>query len=517
LRYDKLHAFDTTGREIEARMKLAGDQIRIEVADEGAIYPVTIDPTLTQQQKLEASDAGESDNFGSSVAISGDTVVIGSPLDDGAAGVDQGSAYVFVRSGAVWSQQQKLEASDASARDFFGNSVAISGDTVVVGAPLDDAVGDEGQGSAYVFVRNGGVWSQQQKLEASDAGIADLFGQAVAISGDTVVVGAPFDDGAGGFGFDQGSAYVFVRSGGVWSQQQKLEASDPGERDNFAFQSVAISGDTVVIGAWVDDGAAGADQGSAYVFVRSGGVWSQQQKLEASDAGAGDGFGLPVVIRGDTVVISAVFDDGPAGADQGSAYVFVRSGGVWSQQQKLEASDAGAGALFGSSIAIIGETVVVGVVFDDGAAGADQGSAYVFAPPANQPPNCGGAFPSVVTIWPPNHDMVDVTIEGVTDPDGDPVTINIDQIKQNEPTDGTGDGHTCPDGAGIGTSTAQVRAERSAQGNGRVYTIYFTASDGAGGSCQGSVTVCAPKSRIGSCTNGRANFDSTQCGTSLAR
>jgi predicted amidohydrolase len=573
--YNSLSAAVTAARyQIEARMKLAGDQVRIEVSDEGAIYPVTIDPTLTQQQKLEPSDAGESDNFGSSVAISGDTVVIGSPLDDGAAGIDQGSAYVFVRSGGVWSQQQKLEASDASVRDFFGNSVAISGDTVVVGAPLDDAVGDEGQGSAYVFVRNGGVWSQQQKLEASDAGIADLFGQAVAISEETVVVGAPFDDGAGGFGFDQGSAYVFVRSGGIWSQQQKLEASDAGERDNFAFQSVAINGDTVVIGADFDDGAAGAEQGSAYVFVRSGGVWSQQQKLEASDAsandrfglavaisgdtivvgafgdtgaagaeqgsayvfvrsgavwsqqqkleasdaGAGDFLGLSAAISGDTVVVGAVFDDGAAGADQGSAYVFARSGGVWSQQQKLEASDAGAGAFFANSVAISGDTVVVGAVFDDGAAGPDQGSAYVFSPPlTNQPPNCGGAFTSVVTIWPPNHDMVSVTIQGVTDPDGDPVTINIDQIKQDEPTDGTGDGHTCPDGAGIGTSTAQVRAERSAKGNGRVYTIYFTASDGAGGSCQGSVTVCAPNSRNGSCTNGGANFDSTQCDTSLNR
>jgi hypothetical protein len=121
----------------------------------------------------------------------------------------------------------------------------------------------------------------------------------------------------------------------------------------------------------------------------------------------------------------------------------------------------------------------------------------------------------VVTIWPPHHDMVDVTIEGVTDPDGDPVTINIDQIKQDEPTDGTGDGHTWPDGAGIGTSTAQVRAERSAQGDGRVYTIYFTASDGKGGSCQGSVTVCVPKSIKGSCTNGGAIYDSTQCDTSF--
>ena len=346
LRYDKLHAFDATGREIEARMKLAGDQVRIEVADEGAIYPVTIDPTLTQQQKLEASDAVAGDLFGALVAISGETVVIAAQGDDGAAGADQGSVYVFVRSGGVWSQQQKLEASDAAPVDVFGSSVAISGETVVVGAPFDDGAMGADQGSAYVFVRSGGVWSQRQKLEASDAAVADNFGGEVAISGGTVVVGAPLDDGAAGF---------------------------------------------------------------------------------------------------------------------------------------------------------------------------NQGSAYVFAPPANQPPNCGGAFPSVDTIWPPNHDMVKVTIQGVTDPDGDPVTITIDQIKQDEPTDGTGDGHTCPDGAGIGTSTAQVRAERSAQGNGRVYTIFFTASDGAGGSCQGSVTVCAPKSRIGSCTNGRANFDSTQCGTSLAR
>src|SRR5262245_51585836 len=143
-----------------------------------------------------------------------------------------------------------------------------------------------------------------------------------------------------------------------------------------------------------------------------------------------------------------------------------------------------------------------------------QGSAYVFAP-SNQPPDCSGAFPSVTTIWPPNHDMINVTIQGVTDPDGDPVTINIDQIEHDEPTDGTGDGHTCPDGAGIGTSIAQVRAERGAQGDGRVYTIYFTASDGNGGRCQGSVTVCAPKSSNGSCTNGGAIYNSTQCDTSL--
>ena len=147
---------------------------------------------------------------------------------------------------------------------------------------------------------------------------------------------------------------------------------------------------------------------------------------------------------------------------------------------------------------------------------SSSGSAYVFAP-TNQPPNCSGATPSISTIWPPNHKMINVTIQGVTDPDGDPVTINIDKIKQDEPTDGLGDGHTCPDAAGIGTSTAQLRAERSSSlgGNGRVYTIYFTASDGQGGYCQGSVTVGVPRSSNRSFVNDGANFDSTQCDFTL--
>jgi FG-GAP repeat len=555
LRYEKLHAFDATGRGLEARMRLAGDEVKLEVQDEGAIYPLTIDPTFTQQQKLEASDAAAGDHFGASVAITGETVVVGARDDDGAAGSDQGSAYVFVRSGVVWNQQQKLEASDAGAGDQFGFSVAITGETVVVGARFDDGAAGSDQGSAYVFVRSGGVWSQQQKLEASDAAAFDNLGDSVGISGETVVVGASQDDGAAGSA--QGSAYVFVRSAGVWSQQQKLEASDAAVVDQFGF-SVGISGETVVVGALADDGAAGSNQGSAYVFVRSGGVWSQQQKLEASDAAADDVFGASVGISGETVVVGALADDGAAGSNQGSAYVFVRSGGVWSQQQKLEASDAGAGDQFGFSVRISGETFVVGAPQDDSAQGSayvfvrsggvwsqqqkleasdaaandnfgasvgiggetvvvgalgdgdSQGSTYVFAP-ANQPPDCSGAFPSVATIWPPNHQFVNVNIQGVTDPDGDPVTITIDQIKQDEPTDGTGDGHTCPDGRGIGTSTAQIRAERSAQGNGRVYTIFFTASDGNGGTCQGSVTVCVPRTNNGTCTNGGANFDSTDC------
>jgi drug/metabolite transporter superfamily protein YnfA len=342
-------------------LKQTGLYHSLAAALTAARYQMTTDTTLTQQQKLEALDAARDDRFGESVAISGETVVVGAPFDNGAGGEDQGSAYVFVRSGGVWSQQQKLEASDPAAFDIFGNSVAISGETIVVGAPFDDGAVGNTQGSAYVFVRSGGVWSQQQKLETADAP-GGQFGASVAISGEAIVAGAPSDGPAG-------SAYIFVRSDGTWSQQQKLEVSDATAFANFG-ASVAISGETVVVGAHTDDGAAGSNQGAAYVFVRSGGVWSQQQKLEASDAAALERFGFSVAISGETIVVGAFLDNGAAGDGQGSAYVFERSDGVWSQQQKLEASDAAAFDHFGNSVAINGMTIVVGA--------EDNDSAYIF-------------------------------------------------------------------------------------------------------------------------------------------
>jgi FG-GAP repeat/HYR domain len=379
LRYDHLVVKDGAGRKLEARMAAPEEkgEVWLEVNDRDAVWPVTIDPTFIQQQKLEASDATIGDLFGWSVAISGDTVVVGVPFDDGAAGSDQGSAYVFVRSsGGGWTQQQKLEASDGAADDLFGGSVAISGDTVVVGAQGDAGAAGLQLGSAYVFVRSGAVWSEQQKLEASDAAQFDGFGISVAIGGETVVVGAI--NGAGAAGNDQGSAYVFVRSGAVWTLQQKLEASDAvAVPETWFGESVAINGDTIVVGAPEYDGAAGFGQGAAYVFVRSGGVWTQQQQLLASDAAPNDWFGDSVAISGDTIAVGASLDSGAAGSDQGSAYVFVRSGVVWSEQQKLEASDAAANDRFGESVAISGDTVVAGLSNKAGAAGNGQGAAYV--------------------------------------------------------------------------------------------------------------------------------------------
>jgi len=325
---------------------------------------------LGQQAKLTASDGGASDRFGGSVAISGDTAVVGSYTDDVGANTNQGSAYVYARSGTVWTEQANLTARFGATEDYFGTSVAISGDTAVVGAQGDD-VAETDQGSAYVFTRSGTVWTQQAKLTASDGAAFDYFGFSVALSGDTVVVGSHNDDV--GANTDQGSAYVFTRSGTVWTQQAKLTARFGAASDLLGY-SVGLSGDTAVVGAYGADVDPSPNQGSAYLFTRSGTVWTQQAKLTANDGVANDFFGFSVALNGDTVLVSAVGTN----TYQGSAYLFMRSGTVWAQQAKLTASDGAAWDEFGSTVALSGNTAVVGARLDDTGTNTDQGSAYLF-------------------------------------------------------------------------------------------------------------------------------------------
>src|SRR5436190_15792456 len=309
---------------------------------------------VTQQAKLIAGDGAGSDTFGREVAVSGDTVVVGADLHNVGSNSDQGSAYVFVRSGATWTQQQKLTASDGAAGDFFGISVAISGDTIIVGA-FGHGFGSNtsDQGAAYVFVRVGATWTQQRKLAANDGTASDRFGGSVAINGETAVVGAELDD----------SAYVYLRDGTTWTQQQKLTASDGVAFDSFGV-CVAISGETIVVGAWNDDVGANPKQGSAYVFVRSLTTWTQQQKLTAGDGAPSDLVGETGAISAETIGVGAPLDNVGANSDQGSAYVFVRSGTTWAQQQKLTASDGAPDDEFGT-VAISGDSVVAGALADD--------------------------------------------------------------------------------------------------------------------------------------------------------
>jgi hypothetical protein len=280
-------------------------------------------------KKLTASDGAPGDAFGIWVALDGDTVVVGAYRDDDH-GTDSGAAYVFDRDegGAdQWGQVAKLTAADGATLDWFGVRVSISGDTVVVGAPTDDDLGSE-SGSAYVFGRNHGgadQWGQVRKLTASDGALEDRFGYAVAISGDDLVVGAYQDDDQG---TDSGAAYLFDRNAGgadSWGQVEKLLASDGAAGDYFG-NAVAIAGDVVVVGANLDDDH-GTDSGAAYVFGRNqGGAsdWGQVAKITAADGAAGDYLGVPASASGDDIALGARLDD-DCGTDSGSAYVFVRN------------------------------------------------------------------------------------------------------------------------------------------------------------------------------------------------
>ena len=323
--------------------------------------------TELELAKLTASDPAADEWFGYSVSVSGDTAVVGAYGKDD----DHGAAYIFVYSGESWSQQAKLTASDRMPTDWFGYAVAISGDTAVIGAIGDDDNGTE-SGAAYVFGRSGGSWTELAKLTASDPAPNDRFGHAVAVSGHTAIIGVPKDADSGA---ESGSAYIFVGDGASWAEQAKLTANDAAEGDLFGL-AVSISGETAVVGAYGDDDD-GVDSGSAYVFVRSGTNWSQQAKLTASDAIVQQTFGTSVAVSGDTAVIGAPLDDA-GGIFSGAAYVFVRSGTSWSEQAKLTASGASPSAWFGRAVAISGDKIIVGAILEDTDSPHSSGAAYLF-------------------------------------------------------------------------------------------------------------------------------------------
>jgi hypothetical protein len=332
------------------------------------------DTQLIRAYKLGASDGDYYDNFGYSIDIDGSTAVMGAPQDDVGGAVDAGSVYVYVRSGLAWVEQAKLVAPDGAADDRFGHAVAVSGDTVVVGAPRADVSGHTNQGAVYVFTRNAGLWTQTAKLVSADGGAGDDFGITVAIDADTAVVGAMNHNV--GPNTDQGAAYVFHRSSGMWSQQGKLTAADGDEHDAFG-NSVAVAGDLAVVGAAGDD-VAMFDEGSVHVFARSGSVWTRHSMLLAGDLAVYDGFGSSVALYGSTIIAGAPGDDIGFNTDQGSAYAFVLVGGLWIQQEKLVAFDGGADDRFGASVAIDGDTAVIGAPEDDVMTQYNQGSVYAW-------------------------------------------------------------------------------------------------------------------------------------------
>jgi hypothetical protein len=403
-------------------------------SDAGAayVYVLNTNGTYSQQQELTASDEAAGDAFGSSAGTYGALLAVGAPHHNSSAG----AAYVFARSGTVWSQQAELTASDAATGDEFGYSVALSKTVVAVGAPDKNS----GTGAAYVFTQSGTAWPQETELTASDGAPGDHFGDSVGASAGNaaVVVGAPennSDTGAGyafavptqqaeptasdgaagddlgtsvgffgttavvgapGHNSGTGAVYVFIRSGDTWTQKAELTASDGGAGDRFG-TSLAIYGANVVIGAPDKN----SDTGAVYVFNGSGSTWTQKAELTSSDAAAGDYFGWAVGIHGSTVVVGAPDKN----SNTGAAYVFVLTGGIWSQQAKLTASDGAANNYFGESVATSGTITAVGAPSRNSSTGAT----YVFVQSGTTWPQtkeltasdgvAGDSFGWAVAIW----------------------------------------------------------------------------------------------------------------------
>ena len=367
------NVFTVTPGTIDATFNLtftASDGINIDTSVSS--FTLTF-AAWVEQAKIVSSDLEVGDQFGGNFAIDGDTVVVGAYDEDSGAN-RAGAAYIFTRSGSTWTQQAKLQASDLQDADIFGKSVAISGNTVVVGAPFEDVSSTITQtGAAYIFTRSGTTWTQQAKITSSDRDFLDQFGNSVAIDGNIIVVGAPGDSNAAGQ--SGGAAYIFTGGGSTWTQQAKITASDPQQYDNFG-SSVAISGSTIVVGAPYED-TGGDAAGAVYVFLYFGGSsWQQQAKIQSFDVLSGDSFGASVDIEGDTMIVGA------PGADSfyvncGAAYIYTRSGSTWTYQRKLVGSNRAENDNFGGAVGISGNTVVVGASGRD-TGFTNAGAGYIF-------------------------------------------------------------------------------------------------------------------------------------------
>jgi hypothetical protein len=331
--------------------------IEIQTCDSEYILSNSGTDDWTQQAKLIASDGEINDKFGISVSINGDYAFVGAFTDDGS----KGSVYVYKSDGSSWNQIEKLTSSDLDYRDYFGDCVSVDGDYAIIGAPGNDDNGDS-SGSAYIFKRDGPNWFQQEKLLPSDGVAGDLFGVSVSISGDYVIIGAEGTD------IDTGSAYIFKRYGSDWIEQDKITASDGSEDDEFGV-SVSLDGDYAVIGAHYYN----SNMGSAYIFKRYGSDWIQQAQLLALDGENGDFFGYSVSLYKKTALIGA-YGDGDNGYRSGSAYLFMELEEEWKQISKITPSDGVAGDYFGYSVSIGFFYAIIGARRDDGG----TGSAYIF-------------------------------------------------------------------------------------------------------------------------------------------
>lgn len=365
------------------------------VSESGAAYVLERTSSgWVERQRLKAGDPVANSGFGYAVQIEGSTIAIGAPGATDVGLLNAGAIYVFEMVNGVWSQQQKLAPGDAGPNYGFGYSVALAGDRLIGGAIGEPHAGSH-TGAAYVFEYNGATWTQAAKLIASDGTGGDVFGYSVTIDGDVAVVGAT-GCWVGGFPF-VGAAYVFEKQGSLWplTQTQKLVPTNPSSTQNYAYSLGVVNG-SILVGA-IGNQIALPNGGAVFVYQRSGVSWSESQVLLPGDLSPGSFFGMHIAANAGRAVIAAASSDSPLAI--GSGYLFDELNGVWTQIGKLVASDVGYGDVFGTAVAVDGNTVLVGNSSDDDACpslpSCDSGSAYFFevAPDSAQYGSCGAGGP----------------------------------------------------------------------------------------------------------------------------
>jgi len=333
----------------------------------GSVYVYTRTGSAWALQQTINNPTPDADEwFGSSISLYGNTLVVGAPNDTVE---DTGSCYVYTRMGLTWTIQQTITNPSPEASDWFGDSVSLYQDTLVVSASYDDT-GAYNAGSVYVYTRTGGIWTPQQTINNPTPDAHDWFGDSISLFQDTLAIGVMRDTPN-----DQhtGSCCVYIRTGGVWTLQQTINNPTPEGYDSFG-DSVSLFQDTLAIGAWGDE-TGEEDAGSCYVYIRMGSTWTLQQTINNPTPGYADDFGISISLHQDTLVVGAYNDS--TGADgAGSCYVYTRTGGVWTLQQTINNPTPAVNDNFGYPVSLYGNTLAVGGPNDVGAAGA--GSVYVY-------------------------------------------------------------------------------------------------------------------------------------------
>lgn len=448
--------------------------------DSGAVYVYTYGSgTWTYRARLKASDAQSSDVLGEAgLAISDDgrTIVVAARLED-TGGTSAGAAYVFMSTNSNWTStitQQKLQASNKAADDQFCRcDVSGDGNTIIVGAPHEDGPTNSvaSSGAAYIYSRSGNSWSEDQILYPSDPIVNNYFGvdNALNLDGTVAAIAATGDDTSA---TDSGAVYIFTKSNGTWSQEAKLKVTSGGPNASDSWGGVSLSDDGLTLSAGTGgDDTTASNSGAVYVFNKSGGTWSQTVKLKASNAGADDKLGGRTRISGtgDTIVSGAREED--TGVNQaGSAYIFTLNNGTWTQRQQIQASDRASWDLFGDSVGISkdGTVISVGAVLEDGG-GTDSGSVYAFR-------GSGGGTTTTTTMIDSKLKVNDTIVATAFEGDGSALT----GITSGQWTESGGNIYRSSGNVGIGTTSAGTKLHLYATGSGNVLDFKMSGSWSSG-------------------------------------